>query len=91
MNAVLSSFHFIRPEYLLLMPLVIGLWWLWQRRSDPLRGWREQMDPVLLEALSVGRKSANAWPRPLAAHWLAARGGRCRRSDLASGAKPIRR
>ena len=36
------------------LPLVIGLWWLWQRRSDPLRGWREQMDPDLLEAL-VGR------------------------------------
>jgi Ca-activated chloride channel family protein len=66
MNAVLSSFHFIRPEYLLLMPLVIGLWWLWQRCSDPLRGWREQMDPVLLEALSVGRKSVTRGP----ARWL---------------------
>lgn len=66
MNAVLSNFHFIRPEWLLLTPLVIGLWWLWRRRSDPLRGWREQMDPDLLDALSVGHESVTRGP----AHWL---------------------
>ena len=57
MNAVLSNFHFIRPEWLLLLPLVIGVWWLWRRSSDPLRGWREQMDPDFLDVLSVGRES----------------------------------
>ena len=33
---------------------------LWQRRSDPLRGWREQIAPELLEALVVGRESAKS-------------------------------
>jgi Ca-activated chloride channel family protein len=66
MNAVLSNFHFIRPEWLWLLPLVTGLWWLWQRRSDPLRGWREQMDADLLKALTLGRESVTQGP----ARWL---------------------
>lgn len=64
MSTMLDNFHFIRPAWLLLTPLAIGLWWLWQRRSDPLRGWREQIAPELLEALVVGResgKSGSAW------------------------------
>ena len=73
MNAALSNFHFIRPEGLLLLPLALGLWWLWQRRSDPLRGWREQMDPDLLKALSVGRDSESRGPaRSLLVGWLLA-------------------
>lgn len=51
----LSNFHFIRPPALLLVPLAVGLWWLWRRYSDPLRGWRMQMDPQLLDALVIGR------------------------------------
>lgn len=64
MSRMLDNFHFIRPAWLLLTPLAIGLWWLWQRQSDPLRGWREQIAPELLEALVVGResgKSGSAW------------------------------
>ena len=64
MSRILDNFHFIRPAWLLLTPLAIGLWWLWRRRSDPLRGWREQIAPELLEALVVGResgKSGSAW------------------------------
>jgi Ca-activated chloride channel homolog len=73
MNAVFSNFHFIRSEWLLLIPLVIGLWWLWRRRSDPLRGWREQMDPDLLKALSVGREAVTRSPaRWLLVGWLLA-------------------
>ena len=67
------SLHFIRPGWLLLAPLAVALWWLWQRRSDPLRGWREQIAPDLLEALVVGResiKSGNA--RWLLVAWLVA-------------------
>jgi len=59
---VITNFHFIRPAALLLVPIVIGVWWLWQRRSDPLRGWREQIDPELLTALVVGRESINRRP-----------------------------
>lgn len=73
MIAVLAGFHFIRPGWLLLGPLAIGLWWLWRRRSDPLRGWREQIAPELLEALVTGRtrdQRAEAW-WPLAG-WLLA-------------------
>lgn len=62
----LANFHFIRPTALLLLPVVLGLWGLWQRRSDPLRCWREQMRPELLNALAVGRETMKRGP----ALWL---------------------
>ncbi|MCJ7433497.1 MAG: VWA domain-containing protein [Anaerolineales bacterium] len=68
MLAELSHFHFIRPWCLLLAPLAMGLWWAWRRHSDPLRGWRQQMDPELLQALVVGHTSTTLGP----AHWLLA-------------------
>jgi Ca-activated chloride channel family protein len=66
MTDALANFHFIRPGWLLLAPLVVGLWAVWQRRADPLRGWREQMAPELLAALVVGCAPA----QPRAARWL---------------------
>ncbi len=73
MTETLTNFHFIRPTLLLLLPLVIALWWVWQRRSDPLRGWREQMEPELLTALVVGRESVQRGPvRGLLIAWLVA-------------------
>jgi Ca-activated chloride channel family protein len=51
----LGDFHFIRPAWLLLAPVVVGLWWLARRSQDPLRGWRVVMDPELLAAMTVGR------------------------------------
>lgn len=73
MTTMLHNFHFIRPAWLLLAPLAIGLWWLWQRRSDPLRGWREQIAPDLLEALVVGRESGKSGsPQWLLVAWLVA-------------------
>lgn len=68
MTSLAAHFHFIRPGFLLLAPLAAGVWWLWQRRSDPLRGWRQQIAPELLEALVVGRES---WP-PGSARWALA-------------------
>ena len=44
------------------------VWWLWKKRTDPLRGWRLQMEPELLAALLVGNK--NTSPNP--AGWLLA-------------------
>jgi len=67
----MSLFHFIRPGWLLLVPLAIGLWWLWQRRSDRLRGWREQIDPDLLAELVTGGDAAKSGPaRWILAAWL---------------------
>lgn len=53
-----ADFHFIRPYSLLLVPLLVGLLWLWRRHTHPLRGWQEQIAPHLLAVLVVGRTSA---------------------------------
>jgi len=50
----LSNFHFVRPAWLLLIPIVMWLWWLARKRLDPLGGWRSIMDPRLLAAMTVG-------------------------------------
>ena len=65
-----EPFQFLRPAALLLAPVVVLLWWLWQRRADPLRGWRAQMDATLLEALSErrGARRFKSWPVLVA--WL---------------------
>jgi Ca-activated chloride channel family protein len=69
----LSNFHFIRPVALLLAPVAVVSWWLWQRRADPLRGWRQQIDPELLNALTTGNDSANRVPAMLVlTAWLLA-------------------
>lgn len=73
MNAMFANFHFIRPVALLLLPFVVGIWWLWQRHSDPLRGWRDQIDPELMEALIVGRDATSRLAAQLLlAGWLLA-------------------
>ena len=54
-----ANFHFIRPAWLLAAPIIVGLWWLWQRQTDPLRGWRDQIDPTLLSALVVHHGAAH--------------------------------
>ena len=51
----LGDFHFIRPAWLLLGPVVVWAWWLVRRSQDPLRGWRAVMDRELLTAMTVGR------------------------------------
>ncbi|QDU80058.1 hypothetical protein Pla110_17800 [Polystyrenella longa] len=66
--SLLENFHFIRPLWLLLIPMAMGVWWLWQYRIDPLRGWREQVDPVLLKAMIVSGSER----RDLSSHYLLA-------------------
>lgn len=69
----MMDFHFIRPFVLLLVPIVVALWWIWQRSSDPLRGWREQMDPELLSALTVSGGASGRGPVwAILAGWLLA-------------------
>lgn len=73
MTSLAANFHFIRPGWLLLAPVVVVVWWLWRRGSDPLRGWYQQITPALLEALLVGSRSATARPaRWTLAAWLLA-------------------
>lgn len=57
MSESLSDFHFLRPVWLLLIPVAVGVWLLWRQRTDSLRGWRAQMAPVLLDALVAGKGS----------------------------------
>lgn len=69
----LTNFHFIRPYALLLLPALVALWWFWQRRTHPLRGWREQISPQLLTSLVVGHPTAQLRSgRWLLAAWLLA-------------------
>jgi Ca-activated chloride channel family protein len=73
MKDIITNFHFIRPIWLLLLPVVVVIWTLWQRRSDPLRGWREQIAPELLNALAIGRETIKRGPAmTLLALWLIA-------------------
>jgi len=50
----LSNFHFLRPAWLILIPVIVWVWWLLRKRMDPLSGWRSLMDPSLLAAMTVG-------------------------------------
>ena len=70
---IVEQFHFIRPAWLLMIPVVVLLWWLGRRWRDPLGGWRGAMDRELLAALTVGQTSANHWlSLSLLAAWLLA-------------------
>jgi len=54
----MEHFHFLRPGWLLLLPLVAGLVWGIARRSDAYRKWREFLAPHLLEVLLVDRRGS---------------------------------
>jgi Ca-activated chloride channel family protein len=59
-----QGFHFIRPLWLLLLPLGPLLLWWWQRRNDPLQRWKGMIAPHLLAHLVVG--DSEHWrPRPI--------------------------
>ena len=49
-----QGFHFIRPLWLLLLPLGPLLLWWWQRRNDPLQRWKGMIAPHLLAHLVIG-------------------------------------
>ncbi|PHQ36219.1 vWA domain-containing protein [Rhodopirellula bahusiensis] len=69
-----NALHFIRPAWLLLIPIAIGLAWVWHRSHDPLRGWRTQIDSDLLDALAHqnGPSSKHWWQNLPSATWLLA-------------------
>ena len=49
--------HFIRPYWLLLLPLAVFLPWLWKRTRRPSGDWMAVCDPHLLRWLSVSQAS----------------------------------
>ena len=54
----IAAFHFLRPWWLLLIPLAVALLWLWQHQSNPTAKWGKLIAPHLLHALLVGEKSS---------------------------------
>jgi Ca-activated chloride channel family protein len=65
----IQALHFIRPLWLLLLPLVPLLPWLWWRARRPSGDWSRVCDSHLLRWLSVQRETAGA---SRAGPWLAA-------------------
>lgn len=71
--SALQNLHFIRPLWLLLIPLAVVLWWRRRQLQDPLRGWRNLIDPPFLKALTVGGGRVGRWrERGLLLGWLLA-------------------
>ena len=60
----MSSFHFLRPAWLAMLPLLLLLLvWLWRRQLRS-RSWQAVCDPELLPHLLLGRSQHRApWPR----------------------------
>ncbi len=52
--ASLPFFHFLRPSWLLLIPLAVLLWWRIRRRTADRQSQNESLAPHLAAALTVG-------------------------------------
>lgn len=63
-----DTMHFIRPLWLILLPLVVILPWAWKRSLRPSGDWSKVCDPHLLRWLSV--KQVSEQGKPLGP-WLA--------------------
>lgn len=64
-----DGFHFIRPWWLLLLPLALALPWLWKHGRQASGDWARVCDPHLLRWLSVEHAAAS---RRGGGQWLAA-------------------
>ena len=70
MNWELSQFHFLRPEWLALLPIVVALWWF-IRKASAHQQWREYFPQAMLDALQVdGAQRSNRWHWWLLISWL---------------------
>jgi len=62
----MSTFHFLRPEYLLLLlPAWVLIWWLLHQQNDETK-WKKVIDPKLLEHLLIEPEQNHA---RIAAPW----------------------
>lgn len=67
----MTDFHFLRPWWLLALPVLALLLWAWRKRQQGGGDWRDVCDPELLPHLLIGTASRPA-QRPL---WLAGLAG----------------
>ena len=58
---VLDDFHFIRPAWLLLTPIVIWLWWTGATHKTALRGCARPWKAILLKVLTLGNDKRSQW------------------------------
>lgn len=57
-----GDFHFLRPEWLLALPLLAALAWFWYRRNSRQSGWEAAIDNNLLEFLiEPGGSQSKRW------------------------------
>ena len=66
---MLEDFHFIRPLWLLALPVCALLVWLLRHSLFSRSNWHQYCDPALLNALLIGSKSSRQWV-PLAGMML---------------------
>lgn len=67
----LEALHFIRPLWLLLLPLALLLPWWWRRSRRPAGDWARVCDPHLLDWLSVEQGGDRAGAARRFGPWLA--------------------
>jgi Ca-activated chloride channel family protein len=67
----MTDFHFLRPWWLLALPVLALLLWAWRKRQQGGGDWRDVCDPALLPHLLIGTASRPA-QQPL---WLAGLAG----------------
>ncbi|WP_105103748.1 VWA domain-containing protein [Microbulbifer pacificus] len=77
LSAFFSAFHFLRPLWLLLLPVILLAWWRLRRpQHSPLPNASEHIAPHiathLARALSVGQREQRRWPHLLPVDSLAA-------------------
>lgn len=58
---MIEDFHFIRPLWLALLPVVVLIVWLLQRHHSRASHWRGLVDAHLLEALSTSGTKRRRW------------------------------
>ncbi|MBN8432065.1 VWA domain-containing protein [Microbulbifer salipaludis] len=63
LSAFVSAFHFLRPLWLLFLPLILIVWWWLRRPGDKALHTRfAHIAPHLARALSVGERHKRHWP-----------------------------